>query len=202
MPDGTAPCPIWLTRVPYEDTGGDATIYDSPRAGGRYWITGRAFTVLEDCDDAFRDLLTSWLVDKRKAGEDCPKVYTRDLDSIAGRSKLSMEARALNLLVYISRELPDQAELFEYETQVESEDYYDDQRRPLIVCHWHLLAWSESRESEHVCNLLDYLVDTGCLERVRGGATLLRYRITAIGWAALEPSSEPPSPPTRKIGFR
>ena len=81
---------------------------------------------------------------------------------------------------------------------MESEDYYDDRRRPLIVRHWEILAWSESSKPKHVCNLLDYLVDKGCLERVRGGATLLRYRITATGWEVLAP----PSPATGKIGFR
>ena len=203
MLDGLAPCPTWHTVVPYEHAGGDATIYDSPRAGGRYWITGRAFTLLENRnDEAFRLRLTSWLVEKRKAGEDCPKVYPHDLDSIAERDRLSMEARALNLLVYMSHKLPDAAELFEYEIQVEPSDYDDDRRRPLIVRHWEMLAWSESSKLEHVCTLLDYLVDRGRLEKVRGGATLLRYRITASGWAAVEPTCEPPSPPARKIGFR
>ena len=164
MPDGSAPCPIWHTVVPYEHTEGAATIYDSPRAGGRYWIACRAITLLEDCDDAFRVLLTSWLVEKRKSGEDCPKVYGRDLDSIAGRNRLSMAARGLNLLVYISRKLPDQAELFEYEVQVEAADYYNDRRRPLIVRHWEVLAWSESSKAEHVCNLLEY----PCGDRVSG----------------------------------
>ena len=108
-----------------------------------------------------------------------------------------MEDRALNLLVYIRRQLPDAADLFEYEIQVEAEDYYNDRRRPLIVRHWAVLAESEPREPEHVCTVLKYLVDKGYLEKVGGGATLLRYRITATGWAVLEP----PSPPPRKIGF-
>lgn len=198
MHDGSAACPIWHTVVPYEHTEGDAIIYDSPRAGGRYWISDRAITELGNRDDeAFKVHLTSWLVDKRQAGDDCPKVHGHDLGPVAERKRLSMENRALRLLVYISGQLPDQAELFQYETQVEAADYYDDRRRPLIVRHWEMLAWSESRETEHVCILLDYLIDKGCLERVRGGATLLRYRITATGWQILEP----PDPPTSKIGF-
>ena len=68
MPDGSAACPIWHTVVPYEHTAGDATIYDSPRAGGRYWISGRAFAVLENRgDEAFKVRLTSWLIEKRKS---------------------------------------------------------------------------------------------------------------------------------------
>ena len=80
---------------------------------------------------------------------------------------------------------------------MEWEDYYDARRRPLIVRHWEMLAWSESSKTEHVCGVLNYLVDTGYLERVQGGATLLRYRVTATGWGVLEP----PDPPTGKIGF-
>ena len=192
-------CPIWKTPASCHLVPNTfACIYDSPRAGGRYWITHLAMEVLKHRDEAFKARLTSWLFERRNSGEDCPKVYARDFNSISERTTLSMEARALNLLVYMTRQLPNQAELFEYETQVKTADYYNDRRRPLIVRHWEVLAWSESSEPEHVCNLLEYLVDKGCLERVRGGATLLRYRITATGWEALEP----PDPPTGKIGFK
>ena len=190
-------CRIWGTPAIYEENRGVSIICDSPRAGGRYWIGNQAVEVLKYKDEAFKIRLTSWLVDQRKEGVDCPKVYAQYFDSISERNRLSMPTRGLNLLVYISRQLPDEAELFEYEIQVESEDYFDDQRRSLIVRHWEMLTESESREPEHVCTLLDYLVDKGCLEKVRAGATLLKYRITANGWAVLES----PSPPTRKIGF-
>ena len=151
-------CPIWKTpasgnRVPNTF----ACIYDSPRVGGRYWIAQLAIEVLKHRDEAFKSRLTSWLYERRKSGKECPRVYARDFDSIGERNRLSMEARALNLLVYISGQLPDQAERFEYEAQVESEDYYDARRRPLIVRHWEMLACSESSKVEHVCNLLDFL---------------------------------------------
>lgn len=180
MSDGPALCPIWLTPVPYEHTEGDATIYNSPRAGGRYWITGSAHAVLEGCDETLRVLLTSWLVEKRKAGETCPKVYARDLDSIAGRNRLSIEARGLNLLVYIRRALADEADVFEYGNREKE-----------------MLAWAESTSPVQLINVLTHLEEKGYLEKLTGwpGAA---YRITANGRAALEA----PQRQKRKIGFR
>lgn len=196
-------CPIWGTPATHEcfTPGVDLTC-NSPRAGGRYWMTERALVVLHHREKGFKTRLTSWLVECRKAGENCPKVTTNEFDMISKRKLLSLKERALNLLMFISRKLPDAADLFEYEKQVEAEDYYDDQRRSLIVRHWEMLAESESSKAEQIWTLLGYLVDTGCLARVGGGATLLRYRITATGWEVLEPSSNPSSPPARKIGFR
>ena len=195
-------CPIWRTPATHERfaPGIDLTC-NSPRTGGRYWITERTLVVLHHQDEPFKTRLTSWLVECRRRGEDCPKVSTNEFDSISKRSLLSLKDRTLNLLVYISRELADPADLFEYEIQVNSEDYYDDQRRSRIIRYLEMLAWSESSKPEQVCTLLDYLTDTGCLERVRGGATLLKYRITATGWEVLEQTCESASPPTRKIGF-
>ena len=95
MPDRVAACPIWGTPAIYEENRGVSIICGSPRAGGRYWIGNQAVEVLKYKDEVFKVRLTSWLVDKRKAGDDCPKVYGHDLGPIAERNRLSMKARAL-----------------------------------------------------------------------------------------------------------
>ena len=83
-----------------------------------------AMNVVAHCDKAFRARLTSWLIERRRAGEDRPKVYARNLESIKKRNILPVKDRALNLLVYISRTMPDMANDFWYETKVDSADYY------------------------------------------------------------------------------
>ena len=91
-----------------------------------------------------------------------------------------MEARALNLLVYIRGQLADEADNFEYGNR-ESE----------------MLAWSESTSPVQLMNVLNHLEEKRYLKKVAGGRGAV-WRITAYGRAALEP----PTPPTRKIGFR
>ena len=195
-------CPIWDTPATHERfTPGIDLTCNSPRTGGRYWMSERTLVLVHHRDEAFKTRLTSWLVECRRRGEDCPKVSTNEFDSISKRSLLSVKERALNLLVYISCELTDPADLFEYQVQMNSEDYYDDQRRSGIIRHLEMLAWSESSKPEQVCNLLDYLTDTGCLQKVGGRAIRLRYRITATGWVVLEQVCESPGLPDRKIGF-
>ena len=187
MPEGNGRCPIWHTpATSYLVPDVFAFVCDSPRAGGRYWIAQIAMTVLKHRNEQDRALLTSWLVERRRAGEDCPKVYGHDLDSTIKRERLLTDERATNLLVYIRRALPDPADNFEYERQVESSDYYDDHRRLWIVREWEMMAWSETIEPELLVNLLEDLEEKGYLATAGRGTTRLKYRITAQGHEYLQ----------------
>ena len=174
-------CPIWKTPASCHLVPNTLTwIYDSARAGGSYCIDHIAMEILKHRDETFKSLLTSWLIEKRKAGEEYPKVYARDFDSIGERKRLLMEARALNLLVYISRSLADEADVFEYGSR-----------------ELEMLAWSESTSPVQLINVLTHLEEKGYLEKLEGwpGAA---YRITANGREVLEA----PQRQKRKIGFR
>ena len=50
-------CPIWKTPAIEQRTGDGETV-DSPRAGGRYSITGRAVVILQSRDESLKSRLT------------------------------------------------------------------------------------------------------------------------------------------------
>ena len=72
-------CPIWKTPAIEQRTGDGETV-DSPRAGGQYSITGRAVVILQSRDESLKFRLTSWLIEQRRLGVDCPKISPTNLD--------------------------------------------------------------------------------------------------------------------------
>lgn len=62
-------CYIWGTPASMpRDSDGDSVYLDSPRADGKYKITGTASSMLGQLDVKRRALLTTWLCDQRRAG--------------------------------------------------------------------------------------------------------------------------------------
>ncbi len=183
MADGLAGCPIWHTNVPYEPTEGNATIYDSPRAGGRYWISGRAITVLENRnDEALKARLTTWLIEQRRLGNNCPRILPPAIDEAEQQRSLSIHKRADNLLRYIQNKLPDIGTDFYFETDNSS---ITDPSSAAFRIFLEMLAWSESKRVDELLYLLNYLEDASWLQRIKYGATCLRYRLTVPGHSHL-----------------
>ena len=75
-------CPIWGTLASIEPLTSDGVTVDSPRAGGRYLITGRATETLKSHDENLKARLTSWLIEQRRLGADCPKVFSPEVDQM------------------------------------------------------------------------------------------------------------------------
>ena len=67
-------CPIWNTPASTEPLTSDGITVDSPRAGGRYFITGRATETLKTHDENLKARLTSWLIEQHRLGVDCGAV--------------------------------------------------------------------------------------------------------------------------------
>jgi hypothetical protein len=74
---------------------------DSPRAGGRYFISGTASAILKNWDEHQKTVLTSWLVEQRRLGVSCPEVLSTTLEEIAKRRPMSVHDRADSLLRYL-----------------------------------------------------------------------------------------------------
>ena len=94
-------CPIWGT-VAWGQTAGDYSIVDSPRAGGKYWISGTAEWVVKTCDDRCKARLTTFLVDQRNGGNEMPKVYERHVEWAKEGETLPVWTRAERLLGFIA----------------------------------------------------------------------------------------------------
>jgi hypothetical protein len=67
-------CYIWDTQAAMpRDSDGDSVYLDSPRAGGKYKITGTATSMLVKLDLKQRALLTTWLCNQRRGGVEYPR---------------------------------------------------------------------------------------------------------------------------------
>ncbi len=95
-------CPIWGTPAEWLDAGGkDGICVDSPRAGGRYFITGTAVAVVAECDSSAKARLTTWLVDQRNLGVECPCVTPDIINRTKNQKPLTPQQRLDKLLQLI-----------------------------------------------------------------------------------------------------
>ena len=107
-------CPIWNTPASIEPRTGLGETVESPRAGGRYFIADRATAILKSRDENQKARLTSWLIEQRRLGADCPKIFSPEVDQMKQRRGLSVHQRADNLLLYIQKQTPNIGETFGY----------------------------------------------------------------------------------------
>ncbi len=103
---GNSRCAIWQTPATTLPTDRDGWVFDSPRAGGRYFISGSAAAMiwgLDDPDDRLKVRITTWLVEQRVHGENCPEITTGTIDEAKGWRDSSVFDRADGILRYLSK---------------------------------------------------------------------------------------------------
>ena len=111
------PCPIWNpSAVQVGNSGVGGSSWDSPRAGGEYFVDESALRVGEwRLNDREKARLTTWLIKQRRSGIPCPVIpydlqsaYKdhREFRSIIRGPDLTVHARADELLKYIQRKTP------------------------------------------------------------------------------------------------
>lgn len=148
-------CPIWQTYATLRPSRRDGQEVDSPRCGGRYFISGTATVNLGRWDDALRGRLTTWLINQRRLGVECPEITSHILDDIEGRYSLGVQERAQRLLEYFERE----SNFIGDEVAFNRDE----------ISFMEMLAWSESILSEEVEYLLSYLQRRNFIEWERVG---------------------------------
>lgn len=104
MPSEIA-CPIWGTPSELLDDyrGRDGVGVDSPRAGGRYFISRSAEVNLRGMDDLTRVKLTHEIVDHNMLAS-IPEIMTTTVDGVAAIDPTRPQDRAARLLKYLVRE--------------------------------------------------------------------------------------------------
>ncbi|MDE0678993.1 MAG: hypothetical protein OXI11_02095 [Gammaproteobacteria bacterium] len=166
-------CPIWRSIASTCGIQGDGEYFESPRAGGRYFIFRRATAVLEDQErysDRFRARLTSWLVEQRRLGNDCPHITLSTLEEAENLRDLTVDRRADLLLQYIGLNTPHIGDYFRFWPRD-------------IFCV--AMAWSESAYNTEVSYLLNYLTDKNWLKADPLGEHDTQYLLTVEGYARL-----------------
>ena len=169
-----ARCAIWKTIASSDGPRGrDGEYFDSPRAGGRYFISGRAKVTLEDrdrYDGRFRARLTSWLVEQRKLGNECPEILGYSLKEAEKIRDVTVHRRADLLLQHIGHNTPNIGDYFRLWPQG-------------TFCM--AMAWSESTHNTEVLYLLNYLSDKNWLNAEPLGEHDTQYLLTVEGYARL-----------------
>ena len=140
-------CPIWPnSRATVHPLGMGLTwVVESARAGGKYEIDDSARDLLagnlvEETDFRARARLTTWLLDQRRLGSQCPKVTREIVEYARMKHPLRPHERAIRLLGFIA------------------------ERTPALATSIHIFsgdgeayAWSESTDWKELTFLVDYL---------------------------------------------
>ena len=98
----TASCPIWGTPATEKPCGKDGRAVDSPRAGGKYFISGTAVSMLESLDASSKALLTTWLIEQRRLGVKCPEAASTTVKEAKQRRPLPVHKRPDRLLAHLA----------------------------------------------------------------------------------------------------
>ena len=100
-----ATCYIWGTPATEpRDSDGDTAYMDSPRAGGRYGVTGSAYATLNASrfNSIQRAALTTWLCNQRRAGVEYPKITSSVLDHVDSFPRLRTSDRIDRAMLYFN----------------------------------------------------------------------------------------------------
>ncbi|GER06670.1 hypothetical protein JCM17843_09800 [Kordiimonadales bacterium JCM 17843] len=108
---------------------------------------------LSRADDAIKARLTTWLVEQRRLGVDCPEVMSTTVDEAENRPALKVHERADQLLRHMQKRLPTIGSTVKYPVSGQDAEMHA------------ALAWSESIKLSEVTYLLDYLVKLELLEK-------------------------------------
>ena len=168
----SASCPIWNTQAELLEKAGDYEIFNSPRAGGKYWISGTARGQVLSFTDQSKKLLTTWLCEQRRTGAEVPKIQSDVLDLVRSRQPLSVPSRLTAALLFLGNSI---RELGDYLTiGVANDDTY------------RCSAFTESRNLKEISELYLMLRNTGFVEGQFSLSGSANVRPTASGWLELE----------------
>ncbi|WP_156381290.1 hypothetical protein [Aminobacter sp. DSM 101952] len=156
--------------------------YDSPRAGGRYQVTGSATGSLGDLDNRQKAYLTTWLVDQHRAGNEWPVVDTAAVEAAKAAAPRSVSERRDRLLLVVASHTPALGQTMRYYDHILVVSLDE---RPRENPHWAeydaLLAATESLDIKEVEALLSFATKQGLMGNAQGHLSL-----TFDGYAHLE----------------
>jgi hypothetical protein len=156
-------CPIWGTPAArlgeYQDRDGIGV--DSPRAGGRYFISRSAQMQLQSADDATRVKVTHEIVDHNMLSS-TPEIMTTTIDGLAQVAPSRPQDRAQRLLLCLVRASAHLGQTLDgfsvgNTTRGESYIHFGTKAGPKA---WPLFAWSDSTQDDEVVFLLQMLEES------------------------------------------
>ena len=165
-------CSIWNTPAAQQPSfDRDGYDVDSARAGGRYFVSGRAGALLDQADNRVRARLTSWLVEQRRLGVECPEIYDSTITMAEQRDDSPVHVRGDRLLQFIG----------DRTATIGSRVSFQKSNATTLLA----LAWSESTEYQEMGFLLSYLEQRGWIEKGESAMSMLTYILTVDGYSRL-----------------
>jgi nucleoside 2-deoxyribosyltransferase len=171
-------CAIWKTPAQLLESAGEFEVFDSPRAGGQYWISATAVGQMLSFNDHAKRLLTTWICEQRRAGVEIPKVQSNVLELIKSRQPLAVMTRMTLALQYLGLHITQLGDSLTL-----GEDAGTDTLR--------LLAETESKNTQELLQLLHMLEDSGFLQGSFYMGGQAHVQPTVRGWQELDNLKRP-----------
>ena len=145
-----APDPIWNTPATvHKCTARILHIENSQRVGGDYEITPDASRDVAGLNDTQKALLTTWLVDQRLQGVQCPRITNDIVKHAIAKQPLYARKRAERLLQFMANQSSRLGEELDSDRDAFQNGAY---------------AWSESARKDEVISCLEYLNKRGWIQ--------------------------------------
>ncbi len=168
-------CAIWGIEAEQNNSGGrDGLYFDSPRAGGKYFLTGSAGRKLAELSPTEKTLLTSWLMDQRKNGVEVPEINSVVLRDIKTKQPLSFSERVARFLEFCAKSL------HRFDGTV-SLIYQNNATKDANI----VLAVCELEDRKDLWSFTHIVRDMGLLE-IEATMDSLRAAPTARGWLRID----------------
>lgn len=193
-------CPIWKVFATIEPITPDGVSVNSPRAGGLYFISDSAIAILQHRDDTLRAQLTTWLVNQRRLGVECPEVTSETIHDVEKSHPLTVQERADRLLINIRNQTSTIGKNFCFSKRYlneEANSWMEDETFS------NMKAWSESIEGDDVIYLMAFLAQRKLIQNkvfeggmrsrghYQGKEDYYEHLITPDGYAYLSGSEKP-----------
>ncbi len=166
-------CPIWGTQADVTDDV-DTEVVDSPRAGGKYRVSGTAKTMLADCSEQLKLQLTDWLIEQRNR-DTCPEITSNIVKAVKSRSIMAPPERLNAIFKYIGTQLE----------EIGSELTYSSQSGFGNVEYQKLLAHGRCTKQHELQFLMDTLTELGFIKSTSDQIGADCFQLTMKGYSRL-----------------
>jgi len=173
-------CAIWKIPAQLLESAGEFQVFDSPRAGGKYWISGTAIGQILSFNDRAKRLLTTWICEQRRAGVEIPKVSHGVLDLVKSRQELRVTERLTAALLFLGRNIRNLGDHISVGEEGEANT---------LRC----MAETESNDVNQMSQLFTMLHDTGYIQGSFSLGGYCEACPTAAGWREIDRLSQPKS---------
>lgn len=167
------PCPIWGTAADELDRKDGVLTVDSPRAGGRYKISGSSASMAASLPLRDKAIVTSWLVEQRLNGNETPEIPPDALEELRRRTPMSFSRRIDRALSFCEANISKIGEPFS--CSLDDNDPRADE----------LMAQTECQDAEELSALFILLGDTGLIKD-EGAMGFLEFAPTPRGWIRID----------------